>query len=1017
MSEISTIHAFCSKLIHSYFFLADVDSAFEIIASDDADGKELKSEAMEEVFTESYESGDEDFLYLLSIYHTGKKDDTLKALILKCYEELRNRADYREFLLAMREEREVFDDACADLMRGVHREAEHILGEMEDAEGGLFSRQNVKSEKVLLQVAPAKEVVQDILRTNDYFEFCERICKASVKFETAEKKKGMDEETLALAQKFYAARDKLKALLGDKNHKNVASREEERARVNGAQKVTKCLAKFILLFDEKYSELKSERAKLDYDDLEHITLRLLENESVQKEVRGKYDYVYVDEYQDISPVQEKILSYIGGENVFLVGDVKQSIYAFRGGRARYFTEKCDRFATEGYMLQLTSNFRSSSAILDGVNRVFVQAMTRETSDVNYAAAPMRGGSAYGEHEGYVRVHYLKEEESEEVTRGVYSVPEERKKAEEEADASEESKEIFSIIQEALGSEYYSIEEGKMKPVTYGDIAVIARDNKGLMGELIAYLAQNGIPVSTAAKIDLCAFSEIKQLTDILSLIDNREQDIPLCSALLSDMGGVSNDDLVKIRLRYENNKKPFRECVRMYADQFEDDLAQKLKVFYDRLGKYVALSVTLTAGELTERLIADCGQEAKWMAMEGGGKRIAHVRAFVANMGEKNVHEFLQYLKELDNSLLVADSGGENAVKVMTMHASKGLEFPVVILARMDKLFNRQDARENFLYSDRYGIATNYYDEQKKLYYRTLLFKAILAGNREEQLKEELNLLYVAMTRAKYGLHIVMKEKKDEKSDPFYANCFADLLPASLFEEGEEIERAPFAKRQILIPPADGALEKKISSCMSVPYPRAADITLPVKSSASGLMQEQDEFFAPYDLLPKEGSSDDLQEVGTAYHAFLQFACLSADGAEELTRMVKTGVLPEAQSRLLSPEKCRQILGMPVFRRLAEAQLYREQPFLVSLPAREMLETDSDRKVLFQGAIDLLAVGKEGVEIVDYKYSSRAAAGIREHYAVQIKLYKKAVASIMHIRENAIRTTIVNIRSGEEIPV
>jgi ATP-dependent helicase/nuclease subunit A len=209
---------------------------------------------------------------------------------------------------------------------------------------------------------------------------------------------------------------------------------------------------------------------------------------------------------------------------------------------------------------------------------------------------------------------------------------------------------------------------------------------------------------------------------------------------------------------------------------------------------------------------------------------------------------------------------------------------------------------------------------------------------------------------------------------------------------------------------------------MSVPYPRAADVTLPVKSSASGLMQEQneDEYFAPYDILLKaeeDRSQEEQQETGIAYHAFLERACFSADGAEELERLQRSGALPDEQVRLLSAEKCREILGMPVFRRLADAQLYREQPFMVSLPAREMLAVDSERKVLFQGAIDLLAVGKEGVEIVDYKYSSRAAAGIREHYAVQIKLYKKAVAAIMRIEESAIRTTIVNIRSGEEIPM
>ena len=1018
MAEISTIHSFCSRLIRSDFFLAGVDGSFEVMAEDDADGKSLQAQALDGVFTEAYEAGDPDFLELLSLYYRKKKDNKLKEILLDLYRRLRVRADYREALSrAAAGEGMPFEEAAAELLSRVQRECAHIARAVEGYLPELETLGNKSTAQLLSQML---SFIKEVLAAKDYFAFCALPMPAFKRKESIRKEGRAREKEIVEQVAFY------RAALGDiiKEHMGAAADEQiERERFLNARQTAARLAAFLLRFDERYEALKKERAKLDYNDLEHIALRLLSDPAVAAEVRGRFDYVFVDEYQDINPVQEQIISLVGGDNVFLVGDVKQSIYAFRGSKSAYFTQKQAAFSSVGHSLFLTSNFRSTDGILSAVNRVFCRAMTGELCGIDYAAKPMQGGSGYAGDPGRVSVHLVREEKGEPRERGVYSVLEEYEAARGRSYESAEAREILNIIEEELHGQVFDLDEKRLRPVRYGDIAVLSRKKEGKINEIVAYLAENGIPVSAAAKTDICAFPEIRQLIDILSLIDNREQDIPLCSALLSAMGGLDNAALAAIRLRYPLRRTSFRACVRAYARDFADETAQKLKAFFSLLEKYAVLSQVSGAGELIERLIAETGLETDWLSREDGARRLARIRALALQAQDKNVHDFLAYLKSLDYQLPVGENAGDGAVKVLTMHASKGLEYPVVILADLGASFHGAD-RGEVSYSETFGIAPRCYEREKRLVYDTLLRRLIRREEREEELKSELNILYVAMTRAKYSLHIVLGEKDAANfSDPLYAKNYAQLLPLDCFE-GQIAPaypaRAPFARRQTLVTGGDKALTEKIVRSFSPVYPYAADVGLPVKSSASDMLRaEGEEYYAVHRLVEEDESEQgaDRTAVGTAYHAFLQYADFGADGKEELERLRKTGLLSEEQYDLISAERAQKILSMPVFKRLKDAQLYREQPFLVFLPADEILGAASKEEVLFQGVMDLLAIAPDGVEIVDYKYSSRPAADIRRHYAPQIALYKKAAAKIMKIDENSIRTTIVNIRTGEEIPM
>lgn len=1018
MAEVSTIHAFCARLIRSHFFLADVDGAFDIIAGDDADGRSLQETAIEQVFSEAYENGEEDFSRLLSVYFKKKKDARLKSVIVDTYRELRSDYGYLAVLqkAAAGDDEGVFDRVAEDFFGRVKAEAEHLLSAIEDLKADLEARKNKTSLAVAEQmIAFLKEAVAK----TDYFDFC---AVPMPKFGAKERlKKDADEEDARLieATAYYKklTTEFLKKHLGAR-----ASREEEKRRVEKSRALASIVAKYVLRFEEKYAALKKERAKLDYDDLEQITLKILEeNPSVRDEYREKFEYVYVDEYQDVNPVQERIVSLVSGENVFLVGDVKQAIYAFRGSKSKYFRMKQEAFEKVGSSLLLSSNFRSAQAILDAVNRVFCRAMTRETSDANYALAPMRGGAGYGENKGRVEVRIAPEIEKEKSGKGVYSVEEEYFKALSLQADDSLFREILNAIGDELHRAYYSPDEKTFKRVTYGDIAILTRKKNATVSSIVRYLSENGIPVATANKSNACDYPEIRQLADVLSLLDNREQDIPLCSALLSGMGGLTNAELAAIRMRYESRRTPFRDCVRMYAAQFDDDVAKKLVKFYERLGRYVTLSHILTAGELIERLIAETGLETEWLSRGDGERRSARLRAFALAAQDKDLHEFLQYLKDLDYDLPVTENAGDDAVKILTMHASKGLEYPVVILCDLESEFHGAE-RAEVLCSENYAFAPRCYDEEEKIVRGTLLRDLIDLENREDELKGELNILYVAMTRAKYSLQIVLREEKLKgESDPFYARCLADFLPLSCFPDEivPPAGEAPFRKRQAILCEPDEKTEKEIFRVFSEPYRYAAATTLPVKTSASEMMENgEEDYFPAYRIVPTEepgARNVEKTKVGIAYHAFLEHADFSADGAEELVRMRENGILPEEQLALLSAEKCKEILAMSVFRRLQNEETHREAPFTVNLPAREFFENGGEETVLFQGVLDLLAVTPNGVEIVDYKYSARNAESVRMHYTTQIKLYKKATAVILKIKEESIRATIVNIQTGEEI--
>ncbi len=1067
LADISTVHSFCGKLIRTHFYATDVGNKFGIIADDDANGSELKSRAIDNLFGRSYADGDEDFKTLLSVYFRKKNDKTLREIILKTHTTLRTHVDYRAELAASGEDTDAVFDAVCDEAYALFLKKCKLYREELSRLHGYFGMQ--KNCEKCVQYC---EAVIDVL--NSWIDAGNLFTLAAMSWGKVPDKPPVSPddppEILAAANKMHDLRTKVKKM-NDYERCLVAGKDEERKRFSQAAKVARALAKYVLLFDDEYLRLKKLRGVLDYNDLEHYALALLKDKVIVEEMRGKYDYVFVDEYQDVNPVQEKIISTVAGENLFLVGDIKQSIYAFRGGKSKFFAQKWDEFYADpnANALKLSKNFRSVSPVLDAVNDQFLKMMTKKNSDVDYKSdGLMQFGGLYQEGEGRVQMHVLGEEERSEAETelDVYSVLEnvsERKKI-----LSKKVKKIKEIIDREIMADYYDIEEedpeARRKRIQYSNIAILDRKKQGSIAEVIAALAAEGIPVSSESPVNICDFPEIKSLLDLLSLLDNRQQDIPLASVLLSAVGGFTENDLVSIRLAYQGKERMnFRTACQRYAEEQKDELADRLKEFYAYFAGLRRFAQIHGAGEVLTKVLSEKGLEASYLAGLNGENCLKRIHRLIEETQVPealDVHGFLLRLQMLDYDLPYCENGGENSVKVMTMHASKGLEFPVVILANLNRDFTKGQNNE-VDYVEGFGLAPNAFDLSNMTYTSTVL--RLLASRRGalERVRDEMNLYYVALTRAKYVLHVIF-EKEVSTTDVFYGKSYAELTD---FETWEKYKMYGACIDLEMLPPlsdfndADEAIVEKIKRAWDWEYAHSGCENMPAKTSATAMMklaEEKDEKendglsalliaalaeedpFTPVDLHELSRASETDTLSGSAYHAFLEcfdFATLPKDFSDEalgetiltaLDEMREQALLSEEYLDALDAAKLKEVLKNPVFYRLSDVRLYKEQRFMAALPSSEVLamigeEKDGcptcDEDMLFQGAIDLLAVGENCAEIIDYKYSQKGAKSLKETYSMQLKLYRMAMAKALRMPIENIRCTIVNIYRGFEIEI
>jgi ATP-dependent helicase/nuclease subunit A len=1047
-ADISTIHSFCSHLLRTYFYALDIDSSFDIIADDDAQAMTLKNRALDNLFDRMYELGDKNFFTVLSCLRRKRSDDNVRYLLLEAHKSVRMVADYESKLKGVSSlyTEDGFNKVCAEYRQFAADKCKMLIHSLDEFEGDFTI--SVGGEKYKKIFAEMRASLEYVINSTDIFAPLPKL------YTTAKPKvvEGCEEASAAFSDFRDNLKDAYEGLYGD-----LEDRQTELEYFLKSGELATAFSDLLLQFDEEYAAVKRDEGKLDYNDLEHLTLKLLRDEEIKGQINSKYKYVFVDEYQDVNPVQESILSAAGAYDSFTVGDVKQAIYGFRGSKSVFFSSKyADMSKVEGQALKLSNNFRSADGIIEFVNSLFSRSMIKSVCGFDYKNnSEMLRGGGYPVGYGKAEIHVFgKDEETKEEAQGIYSVAE---RAAQKVAPSREGLAVLEIVKRELSSQRYDLKEKKMVDVQAGDICILTRKRTGdSVTGIVRALTDAGYAVAGAKEANICDRAEVRQMLDILSYIDNCQQDIPLASALLSPLGGLTEEDLANIRIAQtalKLERAPFRECAITYATTYSDELAHKLAKFFKRILVYRRLSDVLGAAQLIDKIMMDSGLTAKYSA--NGGEKLASVRrlaeeAYTAT-GELPLNAFLSKIKAGGYRINAPVNNSSDSIKVMTMHASKGLEFPVVIIADAAASFKGRDVSE-MPFDDEYCFTPKYYDGQNKLLHKTVLSALCKTRLSREEIKNELNLFYVACTRAMCSLHIMVEELKPFSSaDMLAAKCYTELFDFSPYtpEYMPTNDVLPTTlQEQILISQPSEEIYNRLSATFMPSYSKAESVNLPVKSSASLLLKlgEEDNYFAENVLYPEDENTTDTTEPlfvvnegdaqgkeesnegdygktgaerGTAYHRFLELCDFAKKDKreieEQLNAFVQGGLMTAEQAELVDSEHLEGILAMPVFEGLEEANLFREQEFLCRLPACDFLPTTADDGVLVQGAIDLLAVGKRGIAIIDYKYSAKSDEALVAKYSAQLALYKKAVSKVLKAEEKTISATIVNIYAKRQI--
>ena len=765
-AQVTTIHSFCLSVIRDYFHTIDLDPGFRI--AEEGELKLLKRDVLEEVLEKWYAEGKSEFTYFVESYATGRDDRKLEEIVLQLYEYSRSYPNPERWL-----------DGCA---------GHYDVASVEEMENAPFMKIIMDDVKSILQdveaqltfamdicnqengpLAYLKAITSDLnymgrLLAADSFTKMQEIIS-----QTKWERLGTNRNKLVSAYDINLVkgiRDECKKLVeGIREEYFYDTPEELQRGILSAKANMGVLTELVKDFSSAFAFKKQQKNMIDFNDMEHYALQILTKEEngvyvpspVAKEYQEKYKEVMIDEYQDSNYIQEAILTSVSTVskeiyNVFMVGDVKQSIYRFRLSRPELFMEKYGTYSqTDGkkQRIDLHKNFRSRREVLDSTNFIFRQIMRHEFGGIEYdEKAALYVGASYEPKAG---------NETEICMIDTSELNADDNKREVEARAV--ARRIKKLTQE---HEVLDKKTGEYRKASYGDIVILTRSLKGWTDVFLRVLSQEGIPAYSVSKEGYFETREIQLLLNYLRILDNPSQDIPLIAVLTSQFANVTSEELALLKSEVEANTYYERICV--YAESGNNlDFKEKLNIFlktyreFRKMVPYTAIHVLLW------KIIENTGYGNYVAALPGGEQRAANLEMLVEkaiafeSTSYKGLFHFVRYIEQLYK--YEVDYGEANivdetadVVRLMSIHKSKGLEFPIVFVAGMDKGFNLQDARSSVVIHPELGVGLDFIDIEKRVKYPSLLKRMIQKEVQKESVAEELRVLYVAMTRAKEKL-------------------------------------------------------------------------------------------------------------------------------------------------------------------------------------------------------------------------------------------------------------------------
>ncbi len=1026
-ASISTIDAFCGSIVRNNFYKTDIDPGYRII-SDSDEIKKIRLQAIDELFNTKYKDENDDFIKLVDAYCKEYKDDTLVDMIFQIYDKACDNPYVRQWLEMCRDNYNIdkygsfyntpFGIELKNTIKNNYDKIKLLLDKMNnysDFNNYYDDLEYINEFCDILQFNNIEDISQDIFPKINKIVFTDNVNKDfhSLYLEATM----LIKETISL----FIDRNSTETVL--KNQFPLVN----------------TLINLIIEFSEIYKELKLDMKAAEFNDIQHYALNILRDENgepteVANSFKEKYYEIIIDEYQDSNNLQEAIFtSFSRGNNMFMVGDIKQSIYKFRQANPDLFKLKYNTFPNDkdSVLIQLSENYRSKSCVLDFCNHIFGQVMTDEFGEVDYTdEVALKSTDKNPEIYYNTDIHILE---------GVKDLPEE----------------LIGLNNTDYEANYIA-EQIKIilennPEVSPSDIAILSRKKKSVFYLLLNALASRGIAASAENQSSFNATLEVQTIIALLKIIDNPYDNIPIITVLHSYIYNISDGDLVKIKLA--DKSEFYYNNILKYIENNKDDLANNLCRFINDIAVFRKYAMNNSIAKLLSYLYDMTGYATYVSLLPNGKQRQTNLKLFIeiAENYEKytncNLKTFIDYIEVSENineATVSADS--IESVKIVTMHSSKGLEYPIVIIGFTGA--NLKKARQYPIIHPKFGFALKYIKDEH--YILDTQFGDLLKFYlNKEELSESLRLLYVALTRAKEKLIITgIGPKKNpfgfmdlDVSNPLveclnssnYLNWIMSCLKHKEFKGAKEIyvpfdenifETNKFNEKSFNILNELKSIDTKkiygdkydeISNNLTYEYHNQKALELPVKASISEIKRmytsidsESDNIFTEIEFNMPDFISDKSDNIsgakrGTIYHCVFEhmdFLNINTknDIKLEIQNMIDSRILTEKEAQVINIDRIYAFVKSDLYKRIQKSEgIYKEIPFMMNMKASEIYGDEYkevDNNIAVRGIIDLYFIEKGNIILVDYKtdtVKNHNLNSLVEKYRVQLELYKKAL--------------------------
>ena len=1054
---ISTVHGFCARVLQEYASQTDLPMGFRV--AEDSQTSLLAAQALEEVLEENYRRRDPAFMALAEQLNSGRNDSDLRAAIENAYTFMQAQPNPDGWL------QQQIDAYSAvkplektEWMKPILKHIDMLLeyaAHLWKQACALCTDNNIVAyidhlEGELRQIS----YLRQWLPTASYAEL--QASLSGFSFEGLPKMSTKDPVEKAIAKEVQGLRNdgkKVVTLCG-----SFVDSTEEQCRDDLARMapLVDALGRLVREYTARFTALKRQEKLLDYNDLEHETLRLLIDPSTEAptllagELSRRFAHIMVDEYQDTNAAQDALFTAVSRneENLFFVGDVKQSIYGFRQAMPFLFTKRREEYKpykeedTEyPATITLKNNFRSRAGVTDTVNFLFRQLMNE-----------CFGGVTYGENDE-LRCSAKYYPKADRPTEWLL-LDKQAADAEGITPIQMEARQIGQRIREMMQDTPVTAGKDTFRPMEYKDICILMR-SRAHFATFVKELAAMGIPAASDKSGGFLTSPEVRTALSLLRVIDNPLREVELTAVMLSPLFGFIADDLAAIRVAYGRYLPLYVAVEKMATEGENADLSIRCGLLLACLRRLRVLAVSLPADGLLETVYRETDMEAVFAARSNGRQRVANLhqldrvaRGFEQG-GFRGLSAFVRYMDRLEEQrkdLEGGDTLGQDGVRLMTVHASKGLEFPVVFLARLGSKGEKEDSGPKLLFHHKVGIGLKLTDYDEAEQHLPLPYRGVLSARQLDEVAENLRLWYVALTRAKEKLVLVytvsdpravMAKAEMRLTDApqlmpavaLRASCPGEmLLTASLrhedfipFRQSAGVTTLPSEQGMVvqlcdtvaplaataaeLMAAEDTALTDTLRQRMGYIYPYTPLLGVPAMLAASQLSHQKvsRQYVAhnPPAFLQEEGMT--AAQKGTALHTFMQyadFAAAAADPMAEAQRLLKEGFLTEQQTAVLPEDKLRHFFGGDLYRRMTAADdTWREYHYILDVPAGSLdptLPADmAAETVVVQGIADCVFREGDHLVLVDYKTDKvDSAAELSDRYRSQMLFYQQALETI-----------------------